>query len=70
MNPSPETPLSPEIRARAEALVRKHFARCFWFWKPDAAIETAGALELVIEYLRRYGGKEGWHDASELAQCR
>lgn len=62
-------PLPPEVRARAEALVRKHFAQCFWPWKRDATIETPGKVLLVVRLLREYGGRSGWRDASELLRC-
>jgi len=69
MNTPPSTPLPPEVRARAEALVKKYFAECFWFWRPDVTVETSDTLDAVIRYLREYGGKQGWRDAAELRKC-
>lgn len=70
--PAPEPlsqPLSPEVRARAEALVRRYFAQCFWSWKLDATVTTAEQAALVVQHLREFGGREGWREAAGLRQC-
>lgn len=63
------TPLPPEVRARAEELVRRYFAQCFWSWRPDAAVETVGQAAFVVLHLREFGGREGWREAAALRQC-
>jgi hypothetical protein len=37
--PPPPTPASPELIARASALVQEH-PECFWFRHPDARIRA------------------------------
>lgn len=71
--PAPEPlsqPLSPEVRARAEALVRRYFAQCFWFRHPDAPVENENDLALIVHRLREYGGRDGWREAADLQRCR
>ena len=63
------TPASPELIARAEALVREYGAQCFWFWHPDAVVRTREDLQLVIKELRRSGGRKAWLAAQELKHC-
>jgi len=69
MESSVPNALPPEVRARAEALVRKYFAQCFWSWRADATVGSPGQLELVIQRLREHGGREGWRDAADLCRC-
>jgi len=63
------TPAPPALIARAEALVREYGARCFWFWHPDAKIQTLQDIQLVIKELRRNGGSKAWLAAQELKEC-
>lgn len=73
MKPDPEDPneepLPPEVQAKAEALVKRFFAECFWFRHPEATIRTAGDARLVVKHLRDQGGRDGWREASDLLRC-
>lgn len=69
MDSKDTTPLPPEVRARAEALVRKYFAQCFWSWKVDAGVATVGQAAFVVQHLREFGGREGWREAATLRRC-
>jgi hypothetical protein len=52
---------------RAQELFRSYYARCFWHYDPALEI-TEENLSLVIDGLRKYGGREGLQLAEEL--CR
>lgn len=52
---------------RAQELFRKFHARCFWHMDPNLVI-TPKNLPIVIEGLRKYGGREGLISAEELCQ--
>lgn len=67
-NPNEEL-LPPEVQAKAEALVKRFFAECFWFWRPDARVENRAQLDLVIRDLRQSGGRSSWMEARELLKC-
>ena len=56
-----------EIRAagRAQELFRRFHAQCFWHYDPDLEIDPDN-LRLVIDGLRKYGGREGFLLADEL----
>jgi hypothetical protein len=62
-------PVSEAVLARARAAVREHYASCFWFWNPNAAIETEADVRQVIGYLRKNGGKAAWRLAQEIQKC-
>jgi len=52
---------------RAQELYRKYHAQCFWHYKKDLIIDENN-FHLVIEGLRKYGGREGYLLADELCQ--
>lgn len=53
--------------ALAQRLYREFHDRCFWHLRPDLEI-NASNIRLVVDGLRRHGGREGWLKAEEL--CR
>ncbi len=59
-------PVSDEVLQQARDLVQKHFAKCFWFWHPDAQITKWEDVYLVVQHLREYGGRSEWAEAQEL----
>ena len=52
---------------RAQEIFRRYHAKCFWHYDPNMLIDETN-LSLVIEGLRKYGGREGYLLADEL--CR
>lgn len=64
----PPTPASPELIARASALVREH-PECFWFWHPQAQVRHLRDVRLVVEHLREYGDRRAWWAAQDLNRC-
>jgi len=66
---SEHKPASPELVAKAVAAVREFEAQCFWFWHPDAVVQTLEDVEVVIKELRRNGNRRAWLAAQELQQC-
>ena len=62
-------PASPELIAKAEALVREYSVHCFWFWHPEAKVRFLGDIRLVIHHLREYGNRRAWLAAQELQRC-
>lgn len=51
--------------ALAEEALAAYRDRCFWFLAPDFAVSEA-TLPLIIEGLRRHGGRSGFQLASQL----
>jgi len=52
---------------RAQELFRQYYARCFWHYRRDLQI-TSKNIFLVIEGLKKYGGREGLKAAEDLCQ--
>lgn len=52
---------------RAQELFRQYHAQCFWHMRPDLVI-TQELVPVVIQGLRRYGGRQGFQLAHELDQ--
>ena len=61
-------PASPELRGRAEALVRE-FPNCFWFRHPETRLRYLDDVRLVVHHLREYGGWIEWRAAQDLQRC-
>ena len=69
--PAVATMVNPTVDplvARAEELVRE-FPQCFWFWHPDARVQSREEIPLVIKNLREYGDKKAWQAAQGLRKC-
>ena len=64
----PPTPAPPELVEHAAALVKEH-PECFWFRHPEAPLESAADVRLVVEHLREYGDHKAWKLAQELHKC-
>jgi hypothetical protein len=62
-------PASPELIAKAEALVREYDVHCFWFRHPEARVRFLGDVRIVIHHLREYGNRRAWLAAQELQRC-
>lgn len=52
---------------RAQEIFRTYYAQCFWHYDKDLQIGPQ-QVPLVVEGLRKYGGREGYILAEEL--CR
>ncbi len=52
---------------RAQELFRRFYAQCFWHFDRGLRISPEN-IQLVIDGLRKYGGKEGLLLAEELCQ--
>ena len=52
---------------RAQELYRQYYAQCFWHYDPQLEIAPEN-LDLVINGLRKYGGRSGLRLAEELCQ--
>ncbi len=59
-------PVSDEVLQQARDLVKKHFAKCFWFRHPEASLMSGEDVYLVVQHLREYGGRREWAEAQEL----
>jgi hypothetical protein len=67
----PEMPLTPTAPAEsrrelANRLFREFYSACFWHYRPDLTI-TDEMIPLVVEGLRRHGGRKGLLAAARLA---
>jgi len=58
--------VSAEVLDQARRLVKAHFAKCFWFWHPDATVKNWADVYLVVQHLREYGGHREWYEAQDL----
>ena len=79
---TPSTPADSAVPAdvpeslleAARVLVRQFFGGCFWFRHPDAEIQNADDIRVVIENLRENGDHQAWRAAQRLhrqfLQCR
>ena len=63
------TSASPELIAKAEALVREYAVTCFWFRHPEAKVRFLGDIRIVIQHLREYGNRRAWLAAQDLQRC-
>jgi len=52
---------------RAQEIFRQYYAQCFWHYSPMLEVNEAN-ISLVIQGLKKYGGKSGLLLADEL--CR
>ena len=66
---SGEGQVSEALLERARAAVRLYFNSCFWFRHPDAPLDTADDVRVVVEHLREYGDHSAWRLAQELHKC-
>lgn len=55
----------PGVLERAQELYDRYYDRCFWHMRPDLIV-TAATLPVVIDGLRKYGGREGYREAGTL----
>lgn len=67
----PRTPTAPALLCREERLAlanrmfREYRARCFWHCPTDLVI-TEGLVPLVVNGLRKHGGRRGFILAGQL----
>ena len=52
---------------RAQEIFKQYYAQCFWHYSPDLIIDSSN-FELVINGLKKYGGRKGILLAEELCQ--
>jgi len=52
---------------RAQEVFKKYYAQCFWHLNPNLEI-TPSNTEIVLDGLRKYGGREGLVLAESLCQ--
>jgi hypothetical protein len=52
---------------RAQEVFRQCYTRCFWHYREDLEISESN-LYLIVEGLKKYGGREGYFLAEELCQ--
>ena len=52
---------------RAQEIFRQYYAQCFWHYDKDLQIDLNN-IELVVDGLRKYGGRAGLLLAEELCQ--
>lgn len=55
------------LLGRAQELFRSNYAQCFWHYDPNLII-TSVNLHIVIEGLKKFGGRNGLNIAKELCQ--
>ncbi len=55
------------LAGRGQELYQKYYTQCFWHLKPDLEI-TPQNLYLVIEGLKKFGGREGLLIAQQLKE--
>ena len=63
------TPVPEAVLERARAAVKEYYSSCFWFRHPEATVETAEDVRVVVEHLREYGDKKAWKIAQEIHKC-
>lgn len=59
--------LAERRAGRAQELFHRFYARCFWHIDHSLQI-TPENIQIVVEGLRKYGGREGFILAEELCQ--
>lgn len=52
---------------RAQEIFRKYYAQCFWHYDRNLKIEPSN-LHIVVDGLKKFGGREGLLLAEELCQ--
>lgn len=55
------------IAGRAQEIFKRFYPRCFWHYNSDLEI-TPENIHLVVDGLKKYGGREGLKIARELCQ--
>ena len=62
-----KTERSQWLAGRAQEIFRQYYAQCFWHYDKDLQIEPRH-IELVVDGLKKYGGRDGLRLAEELCQ--
>ena len=57
-----------EIAQQVAELVERYRSRCLWFLAEDFVPETSEQAVRVLEYIERYGDREGFIQARRLKQ--
>ncbi len=60
-----QTPTAESRLELANRLFREYYASCFWHCRPDLSI-TEAHIPLVVDGLRRHGGRKGLLAAARL----
>ena len=60
--------MQDEIKEQLAVLMRRYRSRCLWFLTEDFMPETPEQAMRVLEYIERYGDREGFIQARRLKQ--
>lgn len=61
--------MESEITQQLMELIGRYRSRCLWFLAEDFVPETRQQAVRVLEYIERYGDREGFVQARRLKQC-
>jgi hypothetical protein len=59
--------LDAEVALRG--LVDDYRERCLWFLRRDYYPSTPNEVQRVLDYIQRYGDRDGFRRAGEVRQC-
>jgi len=60
--------MQDDIKEQLTVLMRRYRSRCLWFLAEDFMPETPEQAMRVLEYIERYGDREGFIQARRLKQ--
>lgn len=60
--------MQDDIQKQLAALIERYRSRCLWFLAADFVPETPAQAVRVLEYIERYGDREGFVQARRLKQ--
>ena len=58
-----------ELQLKVNALVDEYRDRCLWFLRADWYPTGPEEILRALNYIRKYGDRQGFQKASKLAQC-
>jgi hypothetical protein len=61
--------LPGDISSRVNELMDVYRVRCLWFLRQDYYPETVEDALRALKYIQRYGDREAFSKAGELARC-
>jgi len=60
--------MQDEIKEQLAILISRYRSRCLWFLAEDFVPETPEQAVRVLEYIERYGDRQGFVQARRLKQ--
>ena len=63
-----DTEMQDDMTQQLMELVARYRGRCLWFLAPDFVPETPEQALRVLEYIERYGDRQGFVQARRLKQ--